>query len=44
MNGVDQGFLVYAFSNSCNKIAASYLKVGNETMCEISLWTIEKGN
>ena len=32
------------FDTACKNIAASFLKVGDECMSEISFWTTAKGN
>ena len=37
-------FLIDGFNESCNNIAASYLKVGDYSMSEISFQTAAKGN
>ena len=36
--------LFNAFNTACKNIAASFLKVGDESMNAIRFWTTEKGN
>ena len=36
--------LIYGFNAACNNIAASFMKVGDESMSEIRFWTTTKGN
>ena len=36
--------LIDGFNETCNNIAASYLKIGDESMSEIRFRTTEKGN
>ena len=36
--------LLYGFNNACKNIAASFLKVGDESMSAIRFWTTAKGN
>ena len=36
--------LIYGLNTACKNIAASYLKVGDESMSAISFCTTEKGN
>ena len=35
---------IYGFNEVCKNIAASYLKVGNESMSAIYFWNTEKGD
>ena len=35
---------MYAFNKVCNNIAASYLKVGGDSMSAIRFWVMDKGN
>ena len=36
--------LIDGFNTACNNIAASFLKVGDESMIAIRFWTTAKGN
>ena len=36
--------LIYGFNVACKNTAASFLKVGGESMSAILFWTKEKGN
>ena len=36
--------LIYGFNEASNNIAASYLKVGDDSMSAIRFWTEAKGN
>ena len=37
-------FLIYGFNEARKNIAASFLKVGDESMSAIRFWKTEKGN
>ena len=36
--------LINGFNTACKNIAASFMKVGGESMSAIRFWTMEKGN
>ena len=44
MNGGKKSLLIYGFNEACNNVAASFLKIGDNSMREIRFKTTAKGN